>query len=828
MKKFIFLLILFSLQTVVYTEDNPYSGEVIFFNEGVESENEREEIYSLKIRGASYSFGYPVINENGRYYFPVMEFFKTINFKNFTLKDGELIMYLGTDAQKETIDFENMSKAKCIKENNDYYLREDIFKKYFAEEIRIEKQDFSINLVPSFTLPKEIGLMVDATARELQEQAEKPLLLYTSKRELIGAGNLRVNLEQEINHNSDSNKKRDWNGFLEYEGPLLYGDFYTYYDLKDKKFGDARLTYYDLLPGYELELGIYGERREKGLRFQKSNGFYEGVDGDYIISEQVPLGSRVELLFNGIPIDIKNEENGRVTFTNSLMKAGREFTLRIYLQNGEIQTRTIKLTEDYNQQKANQFGYDIYMREDKESHKVDTDLNIYYGVTNNLTLGVGYSQLPEFFNDDYIYLKEFKTELIYSNTIFNNPYTFTYTLEKNLNDEKDEKADYSKKYSNQFMIDTNIGPDLSVNYEHIENGPYFDTKREDYLELDYDLTNWLSLTYDLEKLKYRTNTSDSETDYNYGVELNNSWNSMLVTYNYRNNIKGEDEHELDLYYTGFKYVITKLTNKLEHNGNYEVELKVDNKSYSDKYNYSFGVKYDSKNKDIYTFGFEIKFDNWLEIGSNFEKDSKNNRSYIGIDRVLNLKKPLANMGSLDSSVLKVIAFLDNNNNNILDKGEEKLEGVSVSLGENNVITNSKGIGYIYGFPSFAETTLKVETNRPSLKADATRIKVKSTGASNIIAMIPVKPMISLNGNVDLSKHKDLLEYLTVKLKNLKTNKTMTTNIEYDGFFYFSDIMSGKYELQIIDEEENKVYYQNTLELKYTNENGGDNVINLAL
>ncbi|MGL4652152.1 hypothetical protein [Cetobacterium sp.] len=825
MKKIISILVLcLSSFSFSYDQsDSLYSGDIEYFDD---NEVESDEIYTLKIRGEVYNYIYPTINKDGTRYLPMLEFFKSIGFKNYKIENEKIIMHFGSNLNKKEIDLKKLSKDDYLLQDDEYYLSENIFKKYFVDEMRIDKENLVLNIIPNFITPNEVGLMLNSTEKRLKENDDRPNLIYTSEKKLIDTGNLRVNLEGSLNNHTQRGdfKQKDWDGFLEYQSPLLYGEFYTEYDLKDKKFGDFRLTYNDILPNYELEVGYYGRDREKGLSFKKNLGYYDLDGKNFIINEKVALGSRVELLFNGIPIEVQNEENGEVIFANNLIKNGRKFILKIYLPDGKIEEKEIKINEDFNQQNKGEFGYDIYIREVDESHKVDRDLNIYYGWSENLTLGLGYVQLSERFNDRYIYSQELKSELIYSDTAFSNPYTLTYKVQKALNRHKNEEIDYEDRYSQQFMFDADIKK-WSINYEQVENGRYYDLKREQYLDLEYELNDVITLTYEREDLLNRK-TKKSQNDYSYGVELNNSWKSLLVTYNLDHNKNGDLEHGLDFYYTGFDYFITKWTNKVDKDGNYETELKLTNKTWSDNLDYSIGAKYSSKYEDIYTFDFTLKLDNWFKMGTTLEKNGRKN-TFVGIDRVVSLRNPTVNMNTLDSSTLKIVAFSDNNNNNIIDYGEDKLEGIEINLGSNTVITNSEGIAHLYGVPSYTEYELESKSIRPSLKADANRIKVKGTGTSNILVMLPIKPMISLTGFIDTenySKDSDVLNSLKIRIQDKKNNFNKVLYPEYDGFFYLSDITPGEYEIAITyaGENEDVLVYKENINLVYTNENRGEN------
>ena len=250
------------------------------------------------------------------------------------------------------------------------------------------KKIILIKTSPNFVLPVEMKYILANREKKLKEELQKEVLYYKGERELFDIGNLRVNLEREINNNTgNTDKKHDWSGFLEYSGSLLYGNFITDYDLKEKEFGDFELNYYGIKEDYELSLGVYGEDREKGIAFRRDRGYSLNEGREYIIEEKVPIGSKVELLYNLFPIDVQDEVGGKVTFVNSLIKSGREFVLRIYEQNGKITERVIKINEDYNQQEKGEFGYDIYMREDKESNKSDADINIFYGYTDQFDFG---------------------------------------------------------------------------------------------------------------------------------------------------------------------------------------------------------------------------------------------------------------------------------------------------------------------------------------------------------------------------------------------------------------------------------------------------------
>ncbi|WP_426711477.1 hypothetical protein [Cetobacterium sp. SF1] len=786
-----------------------FSDDMVYIEDsGIE---ERKGIYTLNVKGTPVNFAYEVIKENGKYYFPVISFFQSIGMKNYK-KDGNIIrFFLGNDLKEYKIDPSKDPKTDYILEDEDIYLIEEKFKENFAQRLSVESSKLAIEMLPSFSTPEDIQFMLNATTDRLKKESETPVLTYKTERELIDLGNLRVNLEGSIINGKSDSKKNDWNGFLEYSSPFLYGTLLTEYDLKEHEFGDTTLRYDDIYQGnYDLEFGIYGSNREKGMSFKKDRGYYE-EGKNYVITEKVPLGSRVELLFGGIPIDIAYEENGEVTFMNNLIKSGRTYHLKIYAPDGVITEREIKITEDYNQQNKGEFGYDIAIREDKEAKSVNSDINVFYGATNHLTLGVGYNQSHELIDDKFYTHRDVKGQVIYSNFLFNNSYTLKLEGEKSVS----EEDRFDKKYSHSILLDADIIQNLNLKVEQKNNGAYYEEKNEQYLELQYDITDNITLNYDYEKINLYD--EGSKTDYSYGIQVDQSWQSLLVSLQATNNREEVKEYTADIYYTGFKHVITKLSNRIDDDGYYEGAFKVMNKSWNDTLEYSFETTYSSKKKDIYTLDFKLKLDNWFEIGTYLEKNGEN-KGYVGIDKVIDLKNPMAKVEDLDSSRLEVISFIDCNNNNKFDEGEKVTGNVEVTLGEETLTTDENGIVNFYGIPSNGEYDLEINSLRPTLNGKKTKIKVRGTGTGTIKAYVPVKPQVELNGFVDLGL-KNLNENQKIDIYNntviLITNKQDKYKkcfyADGDGTFYLTDIFPGTYNVKV-------TYEGDDYKLKNINEN----------
>ncbi|MGL5904060.1 MAG: hypothetical protein ACRCZO_15365, partial [Cetobacterium sp.] len=326
--KFVLLSFIFSMGvSIKATEGSSFNFNDDFLLKDISMDQDDKKIYNLVIRGENSNNPYVVISKDNDFYFPVIDFFHIINFNNYTLKDKKIEFYLGISSEKFEIDLnkkiiifngntEKIFDDEYIFEKSEIYIKSDIFNKIFGKELRIDDEDYNIILNPSFMTPKQLEFYLNNTEDNLNELNSKQVLLYKNERTFFELGNLRVALDGVIN-NGNEDKKHDWEGRLDYQGDMFYGTITTSYDLKNGDLEDIELYYPEIIDNHSLKLGLYGEDREKGLSFRKEKGFYE--DGmDYVIRERVPLGSRVVLYYNGLPIDVKYEENSEVVFENPL------------------------------------------------------------------------------------------------------------------------------------------------------------------------------------------------------------------------------------------------------------------------------------------------------------------------------------------------------------------------------------------------------------------------------------------------------------------------------------------------------------------------------
>lgn len=785
-----------------------------------------EVFYNLMINGELKSKIFEIMVQDGVYYIPVQNFFNQINFKNYTYRDGKLIASIGETLERVELDVLNgfvkkgervIDATKKIFDNGgEVYLEQEIFKEIFLKYLAISSENQKINMTLSFSTPDEISLRMKITEKILAEKRNTKELLFTNRPTMFELGYLRLNASKTFTKDkaiSDS-FKNDWDGNLEYQGAMLYGQFTANYDLKNRYFKDMTLRYDEVYTNHMLEIGNYGVgesgAREWEVNFKKDKGYYVTGNKNYIIKDSVEIGSRVELLYLDTVIDIQTAESGVVEFNREEIKEDREYKLRVYTPDGKVYEKIINTTSNYNQQNKGEFEYDVALRERDEISKVDFNSNIYYGVTDEFTIGGGYDRTATTINDKNLYLNKLNLEGIYSSSIKSVPYTFRVGGDKTLNSErdnlsgKDTKDDYSINYLAQVDLKK-----LRLKVEQTRYGKYSGIKSEQNFSVRYPLFNSLDLGYEINKsTKYRAEEGEKRTeiDKSLSVEYSKAINNFMITGQYYRTM-GEyediDEYGINLYYTGWRTMTARLENSWTNSGDdYEVALSLFNTG-NNTIDYTLEARYSEKDKDRLTFKFTMKLDNWLRYEGSADK--LGNQSHrIGIDRIIDLKNPRVDISSMNSSRVRVITFVDMNNNDIYDEGEQRVEKVEVKIGDKTAITNKNGEALFYGIPNDVLYDLKPEIRKPNFLLGNNKIQIKGRHTSTITAYIPIKPMVSLTGivNIDKALNKSAMEKMRIYDEILVQVKDLSGKVidmaipDNTGVFEISGLFPEQYFIEV--------------------------------
>ncbi|MGL4253340.1 MAG: hypothetical protein ACRCR2_04725 [Fusobacteriaceae bacterium] len=766
-----------------------------------------ESIYTLIINGNIKFNMFKFIKKDGEDYFPLFSFFQMLEFKNYEFLNNKITMKLGRDLENVEIDLDRgrikiertgeeiqFNPQEIIKKNSEIYLQSGIFAKIFLDGIDRDEKKHTLRMNLNFNTPREIEYYLRNNLNRSLSSEEGESILFTNKKMLFDLGYTRVNLKQELNRDEkEKSFKKDWEGELGYKGNLLYGEFTTSYDLKNEIFGSSYIYYPEIWKEHSLELGSYGDKnREWGMNFRKEKGYY--LSGkEIVIREIVPMGSRAELLHMGFPIEIQTEEDGAVEFRSSEIKADRKYSIKIYTPDGKIYTVDVDTSVDFRLQNRGQLEYNLDIREDYSSKKYSSQGNLYYGLTNNLTLGLGAERIPEKKEENTQYLHDLNLDFIYSDSVKKMPYTLA------LGNNYTEKGKYKNSLEGQIDL-----KNLRLRTEQTKYSSYYKERDERSYTAEYNPGGGYSLDYNY----YTQSYSDSErkTNYSVGLSLHRSpMRDLLMTTEYRKRGDSSDEYSLNMYYTGFHLVNTRLNNRWSNDGkDYEANLTLMNKNLWERANFSLEMGYHSREEVRFTLKFDLNYNNWLTAGFNLNDKGRQEYS-VGLDRVVDLKDITKNIESMDTSRVKVITFVDSNNNNVFDPGEETLENVDVKIGSQNETTDEKGEAYFHGVPNGILYDLKPVVKRPGYTMGKEKITLRGNKTGTIEANIPVKPLASISGMVVYDENlifsredmSEIYENTLIKVKDKEGNIVELSVPDENGMFDVSGLFPEDYEVEII-------------------------------
>lgn len=794
------------------------------------TQKEGKQIYDLMINGELKSKSYSVWYKNQNMYFSLFNFLEAINFKNYhqDLKTGDITLLVGDSLEEIKISVKNnyinypIEKLKLLKDDlildgREIYIKSDIFKSVFLRNLRISQEEQKINMNLNFSTPEEINLRLKLTKNSLNEEKLKDEIIYKNKNKLLEAGYLRTEVNKIFTrdkNSEDDSFQDDWEARLEYQGAFLYGELNAEYDVKEHLLGDVKLTYDDIYNKHTLELSSfrYGDKgaRENGIRFWKDKGYLVTGSKEYILTEDVPIGSRVELIYLGTVIDIQTAENGQVVFANRNIKEDREYTLRVYTEDGKIYEKIINTTSDYNQQNKGEWEYNFDIREDHASDRYRINAITYYGLTDSLTAGAGYIKEPRTINNKYEYLDKGRGELVFSNSIKGYQYTLRAGGEKAFNNYVDDvtlkSTEDEYKYDLLGQIDFK---DLRLKYQQENYGKYYYDKFEKVLSARWKPIKPLELEWEkVWKEKYR-DLSYSEEERKqegdrYRVEYSKSWKSLLLTAEYQKStlFDEEDEYSLNLYYTGFRTFTTRFENTWNEDGKYETAFSIFSNG-NDLFDYTLEARYSEETKDSLTFRFNLNYNNWFNFES--EADKKGNQRYkVGIDRITDLRNPKANIRSIESSPVEVTAFIDMNNNDKFDEGEKIAKNIEIKLAGETKKTDKEGKAIFYGIPNRVLYDLNAEIKRPSLLQTPVPLKVEGKNTATIEAYLPIKPMTTLTGQINVAEMLGLSELekmkiyenIIITIKDISGKELEVTMPDETGTFDVSGLLPTEYLIEV--------------------------------
>lgn len=859
MRKGIWLLILLAMSIKGYSKTYTLQELDKLKNQGIISLEDYEilkneltlergssEYFTLMINSKRVSNDYKVIKSEKEIYFNLDEFLKVIEFGNYKKSKDSYEFLLGKTLRKVILNLKegkviedgaskNYDKQIFLNDNDEIYLSSEIFKDIFLTNLNIDESYLKIGMELNFMTPEEIDATLDIEVKKLENKSEESILMYKSERELFDLGYSRVIVERTLKKDrGDRSYKGEWNSDVEYQGGLLYGQLKAKYNFEDNNIEYATLEYSNIWEGHTLSLENRGSKksgREWRFSFYKDKDYY--VEGNKaIIRESVPVGSRAELRYMGTSIAIQNEENGDVIFDNPIIKADRTYELLIYTPEGQILKKVVTTVKDYNKQEKNQVQYTILIDEDYKAKRYSKNLDFFYGLTENLTVGAGYKQGVETINNKYKYINDGTVSIIYGNTINGYSYILDFEVEKSFDDYTENGRDYKDRFKYDGTGQLNVG-NFKYILKNTRYGKFYSERKEESIEVQWDVFESLRMGYIYGKTTNYFEKDEKKS--NVTLEFDRSYGGILFSLGAEIDEKNKQNYSVGIYRTGKNNISTKVETKWTNIKERDIEtiVSVYNNNFLGMFDYNLEAGYSQLYKDKFTFSFTMNYDNWLKIESKINKDGTQNHS-IGLDRIIDLKNPSEKITSIDVSRVKAITYVDENNNNQYDDGEKRVDDVEVTLGEKVKITDSDGEALFSNISNGIIYNLNPKIKKPSFTMGDNKIQIKSDFTSTVEAYIPIKPMVNLSGTVKIAESlklsalqkEQVYEEILVEIKDLKGNSLDLIAPDNIGAFDISGLFPQEYivEIQYIGTQFKVPVLKKKLKLFYLKNGEFENVI----
>ena len=785
--------------------------------------------------------------ENTEPYVGVMNLFSLIMAKNMKIDREKKLIYGKLGEKEYKYDY---STTQYITGKTDIYIRgSDLSKLFSLKEYKWSTETYIVDIKTQFKTPYENFIEQQKRISELENKDKKDKVddsdIYTPKKKLLTLGVLKPRY---TNYNIEDS---EGTFSVRYNTQLLYGDFATTgFIHPDPYLGYTTLRYNEILDGKSIIVGdsnmqtynFLSSRRLVGISIQDWNGMGDIEVGETSIRGVAPFNSSVELYRNGTLYRFTRvDKDGTYEFNNINIQGYSDvYTIKIYNYDGSIEVKQVSMMSGSKILKKGKFDYSgiigTYrkLNDDREivdldDKKVEGNVRVNYGITNNLTIGseyindfhtediggidynlpvnmiglnlyytTGAVKFPTYFEISEIYDIENFFETSNRNThigkirqrIFNN----VLSLEGYLNS---DFVGIIEKEKNRYQVDWRGS--LSKYWGYNLTYDYYDifTYNEQYGEVglyrnknntSHDLSVEFPLkdTYDATKLHYmysNGNINFFKTRYNFVLELNST----------------------PKYYD----VDSDMRVALKSSGNNKINGGI------------YGT-YDVNNE--YTVGLEVKYraTNWLEIIGTLVRRDKNTNHGIGVDieKTIILDKAFTKNSnpSTSKSWLEGILFIDDNGNGVMDSGEKVLEGVEVKVGRKKCITDENGYYFIDNISAYKVNDLKIDSRTidPMLEPANDKKYVKLYPATGGKVDIPIQPISVIMGSITILgepvngiEHFSIISQIYLQLKTLDGKLVKEQRIEPEGYFMLDKILPGKYHLIIDYRGDKKIEFKET-------------------
>ena len=733
-----------------------------------------------------------------------------------------------TDLDKLTVSYTVKGEKKKIKldERNAFVLDDELYvemdtlkKKFDFRNITFDYSMLTLSLIPNFLLPNEERAQgkIDRLRFDAQKDEDTKDDYIIMGRKVLTPGFVK------LNYYSYDFPKYD-NLSYEYGNQFLYGSLYLNGDLKD---GDivnyGNLTYDDILGENDLVLGnIYMDKPHFinassdviGISLNNERTYFFRDSGMTIIKGEAEGAETVELYTGSFLLDYIHPTSKNFEFKISDGSMSDSYIMKIYYADGKYEERKVFSINDLNilQKGKNKINMQIG-KESKTGHE-QGNFVLYYGLTDNLTAGVGYGMLTspsgkkfDFFRNNILFNSRHKiapTLIEFKNYYEMNSNENNYNIILTQKYKKMQMKVAHEKYSEYIYNENSIKEYNSLSLGRTFNRNYVEVGLEEKYYLKYEKSRrknmylyWNSYSFNPFYLSVKMDKSLEEESNEYGVYPTISYYGFFTTIL-------EGGFEKDGRGKWKDYYSLKLDKR-------DVKI-IQDKLYGD---IGIFVRY-SPCRDMeklrYGISFSVKFDDFIYMRTTTDtRKSQNSKSEtitgLEVTKVFDLGSPAAqydNRSSVTNASIHGKIYLDKNSNDIFDEGDIPIEGACVLIDGSKFYSNENGDYIANGIATPTVVSLEVDrkTIDPMYKSNFSKIRIKTLPSTKMALDIPLDIISIISGNIynklDVPENKFSRKLSLVSIELVKDGKIVDeTKPEFDGMYFFEDVLPGRYKIRFV-------------------------------
>lgn len=747
--------------------------------------------------------------ENDKIYIPIKGLFYFLE-----------IYSVNVDLKRKKVEFQidDTQYNISIKNGENFVIDEDIFVelKVLKDDFKFSNiiwssQDLKLSLDPSFTLPVEIRERGKVERLRLNEKKDdNGFNIIKPEGKVISPGLMKINYSKNSLKNNGDNHIN-----LEYGTQLLYGDFYINYSIEpESSIKNYNLTYNNIFKENDLILGDFYIKTPdflninsmvEGFSFGEKNT-YSSTSGDLTIIKGEAQGADIiELYQSGVLLDYQRPLEKNFVFEVKDRNYGGDYSLKIYYKNGQIETRKVYTIGDSKLLNKKEWNYNIQFGQEKNGERNQSVNEVSYGLTKDLTLGIGVLELE---SEKKIKYNLLKNELIYKMNLSNSyPTLINY---QNFYEYEKEENSYEVRLNQKIK-------EYSLILKHFKYSDFIaeESNVKEYnsigLSREFAMTR-IGFGYQEERNK---NQENKEKGYYISLENRSLRNFSLFLdaemTKYNNDTKGYSINP-GISYGGISdfMMIAQANIEKSNNLNTDYSLKIlgrRKKIMSTDIEYVLGTEllYNKEEKSRFTIDFTLYFDRdiYIELPT-FRKENGNMDMGVVVEKTFdlsNLKREMKDR-QVDNSWIFGKVYIDSNDNGVYDEGETTLPDVTLIVDGKTATSDLNGEYIIQGLLPLEN--YKVEVDRKSIDPMLTQVidkkKVQTRSSIGTKYNIGVQAVSMVTGNIipeDEMSSKELVRILSMTNVTLEKNGDLYQEIdpEFDGMFFFENVLPGKYKMK---------------------------------